>query len=314
MCKLKKNPEKKKMGIFDFLKPRNKSKIERAIEVENEISSLTKLKNEDRFPNLETHKQEVVLTKSEIESFINQEVISRITNEESIGFSSKNFDPLFKEAAEIIVIAQQGSASLLQRKLKLGYNRAGRLIDDLELIGIIGPFDGENARLVNIADLAQLDNLFEKDEERNERLRHFKTYILPHQEILISSKVEEIKKQEKIEEERKLKENLRREIIEKENERIEKERIKKLSVEITDELIEQGLLSNSNNILKREKIPQEVLDNVWNRDGGKCVYCGSQEKIEFDHIIPFSKGGSNTYRNIQILCEKCNREKSASIG
>lgn len=302
------------MGIFDFLKPRNKSKIERITEVENEISSLSKIRNEDKFSKLQTHKEEVILTKSEIESFINQEVVSRTSREESFGFSSKNFDPLFKEAAEIIVLAQQGSASLLQRKLKLGYNRAGRLIDDLELTGIIGPFDGENARSVIISDLAQLENLFEKDEERNERLRHFKKYILPHQEILISNKVEERKKQEKIEEESKLKENLRREIIENENDRIEKERIKKLSIEITDELIEQGLLSNTNNILKREKIPQEVLDNVWNRDGGKCVNCGSQEKIEFDHIIPFSRGGSNTYRNIQILCEKCNREKSDRIG
>ncbi|WP_229724707.1 HNH endonuclease [Winogradskyella forsetii] len=57
-----------------------------------------------------------------------------------------------------------------------------------------------------------------------------------------------------------------------------------------------------------------MLDKVWNRDGGKCVKCGSQEKIEFDHIIPFSKGGSNTYRNLQILCEQCNRGKSNNIG
>jgi S-DNA-T family DNA segregation ATPase FtsK/SpoIIIE len=50
-------------------------------------------------------------------------------------------DTLFREAAEIIVNAQQGSASLLQRKLKLGYNRAGRLIDQLEAAGIVGPFE-----------------------------------------------------------------------------------------------------------------------------------------------------------------------------
>jgi S-DNA-T family DNA segregation ATPase FtsK/SpoIIIE len=48
---------------------------------------------------------------------------------------------LFREAAEVIVNAQQGSASLLQRKLKLGYNRAGRLIDQLEAAGIVGPFE-----------------------------------------------------------------------------------------------------------------------------------------------------------------------------
>lgn len=53
---------------------------------------------------------------------------------------------------------------------------------------------------------------------------------------------------------------------------------------------------------------------VWKRDLGKCVQCGSQEKLEYDHVIPVSKGGSNTERNIQILCEKCNRMKSNSIA
>ena len=52
---------------------------------------------------------------------------------------------------------------------------------------------------------------------------------------------------------------------------------------------------------------------VWQRDMGKCVECGSNEKLEFDHIIPVSKGGSNTMRNIQLLCERCNRAKSNKI-
>ena len=65
---------------------------------------------------------------------------------------------------------------------------------------------------------------------------------------------------------------------------------------------------------KTRRITQEVKDKVWNRDGGKCVECGSNEKLEFDHIIPHSKGGANTYRNIQLLCEPCNRSKSAKIG
>jgi len=64
----------------------------------------------------------------------------------------------------------------------------------------------------------------------------------------------------------------------------------------------------------RRPLTQDVKDKVWNRDGGKCVECGSNEKLEFDHIIPFSKGGANTYRNIQLLCEPCNRTKSAKIG
>tara|TARA_B100000029_G_scaffold358386_1_gene351207 strand:+ start:61 stop:510 length:450 start_codon:yes stop_codon:yes gene_type:complete len=65
---------------------------------------------------------------------------------------------------------------------------------------------------------------------------------------------------------------------------------------------------------KRKPIPQNVKDKVWNRDGGKCVECGSNENLEFDHIIPFSKGGANTYRNLQLLCEHCNRSKSDRIG
>lgn len=68
-------------------------------------------------------------------------------------------DKLFREAAEVIVTAQQGSASLLQRKLKLGYNRAGRLIDQLEAAGIVGVFEGSKARQVLVPDLVALDQL-----------------------------------------------------------------------------------------------------------------------------------------------------------
>ncbi len=67
-------------------------------------------------------------------------------------------DPLFREAAEIIVNAQQGSAYLLQRKMKLGYNRAGRIIDQLEAAGIVGPFEGSKARSVNVKDIIDLED------------------------------------------------------------------------------------------------------------------------------------------------------------
>ena len=73
-------------------------------------------------------------------------------------------DSLFREAAEVIVNAQQGSASLLQRKLKLGYNRAGRLIDQLEAAGIVGPFEGSKARSVNILDMSSLDQFFNNEQ------------------------------------------------------------------------------------------------------------------------------------------------------
>lgn len=65
---------------------------------------------------------------------------------------------------------------------------------------------------------------------------------------------------------------------------------------------------------RTRRISQRVKDLVWNRDNGKCVECGSNENLEFDHIIPHSKGGANTYRNIQLLCEGCNRVKSDKIG
>ena len=81
----------------------------------------------------------------------------------SIDIDIADRDKLFKEAAEIIVTAQQGSASLLQRKLKLGYNRAGRLIDQLEAAGIVGGFEGSKARQVLVADFIALEHLLENE-------------------------------------------------------------------------------------------------------------------------------------------------------
>lgn len=68
-------------------------------------------------------------------------------------------DPLFDDAARLIVLHQQGSTSLIQRKLKLGYNRAGRIVDQLEAAGIVGPFEGSKAREVLIQDEASLERL-----------------------------------------------------------------------------------------------------------------------------------------------------------
>lgn len=64
---------------------------------------------------------------------------------------------------------------------------------------------------------------------------------------------------------------------------------------------------------RRPKIPSDVRIFVWQRDNGRCAECKSNESLEYDHIIPFSKGGSNTGRNLQLLCGTCNRLKSDNI-
>ncbi len=84
---------------------------------------------------------------------------SKDDSNESSNISIEDRDSMFDEAARVIVTNQQGSASLLQRKLKLGYNRAGRLIDQMEDAGIVGPFEGSKPRQVLISDINSLENL-----------------------------------------------------------------------------------------------------------------------------------------------------------
>ncbi len=91
------------------------------------------------------------------------------------------------------------------------------------------------------------------------------------------------------------------EAFDKERRHFERLKSKYESVQVGDDLT------------SRSRIPESVRIEVWRRDGGKCVRCGSRERLEYDHIIPVSKGGSDTARNIELLCEKCNREKSDKI-
>ena len=63
----------------------------------------------------------------------------------------------------------------------------------------------------------------------------------------------------------------------------------------------------------REPLPDAVKLLVWTRDQGRCVQCGREEELEYDHIIPVSKGGSNKEKNIQLLCAPCNRSKGANL-
>lgn len=211
-------------------------------------------------------------------------------------------DTLFDDAARLIVMSQQGSTSLLQRRMKLGYNRAGRLMDQLEIAGIVGQNQGSKTRDVLIKTEAELSNYltsgtasFNWQEFIDEYKDEIEVRRIEYEEEL---KQEQIKKE---------KNYIKKELL-------EKERKRKLQKEAHQELIEEGLIFNQFMNGVREIIPQDVMDKVWNRDGGKCVQCGCRENLEFDHIIPFSKGGAATYRNLQILCKKCNIEKSNKIG
>lgn len=72
-------------------------------------------------------------------------------------------------------------------------------------------------------------------------------------------------------------------------------------------------LSSSKPLNKTRSIPSEVRNIVWARDGGRCVECGGTEYLEYDHIIPYSKNGSNNENNVQILCRGCNSKKGSKI-
>jgi len=63
----------------------------------------------------------------------------------------------------------------------------------------------------------------------------------------------------------------------------------------------------------RTPIPEAVRNEVWRRDGGCCVQCGSKANLQYDHIIPVSRGGATTAKNLQLLCEPCNRAKADKV-
>jgi len=275
--------------------------------------------NKEQLSNSEVNKTS--LTDDDINSFIKQEIKNRITtksdictDQESYSFMQSNkTDSLFIAAAEVVVSTQKASDSLLQIKLKLGYNKAKRIIDQLEAAGIVGAFEGSGERIVKIPNLKQLNIHLVTIKDK---YRYFKQNILPLHEDYINQRVQDYFTRVEKDNEIKAKEKLKQEIIEKEKEKLEKEKRKQLREQVIKEMLEDGIISSEfeSELKKREPISQEIQDKVWNRDGGKCVKCGSAEKLEFDHIIPFSKGGSNTYRNLQLLCESCNRIKSNNIG
>lgn len=90
-------------------------------------------------------------------------------------------------------------------------------------------------------------------------------------------------------------------------------KFKLLAVE-TSEGDEAAEASTSDSSLRRRLIPSAVKQEVWKRDQGKCVECGASDELHFDHVVPFSKGGTSlTAENVQLLCARHNLQKSANI-
>jgi 5-methylcytosine-specific restriction endonuclease McrA len=75
-----------------------------------------------------------------------------------------------------------------------------------------------------------------------------------------------------------------------------------------------AMAANGAGTARREVISRQVRLAVFERDGGRCVECGSGFDIQYDHVIPFSMGGASTVENLQILCADCNRRKGASLA
>ncbi len=197
----------------------------------------------------------------------NEELIEMLAKEglDELDLNISKWDDLFRESALLIFETKKASAALLQQKLQIPYNRASKIIDQLEFAKFVGPFQGESQREILIKSRNQLEQALS---------------------LIAYDK------------------NLLQEYYQKHKYEVDSKRA------YYQELKDQS--DGGGN--RREPIPQDIMDKVWNRDGGKCVKCGSKENLEFDHIIPFSKGGATTYRNLQLLCKKCNLKKLDNIG
>jgi hypothetical protein len=79
------------------------------------------------------------------------------------------------------------------------------------------------------------------------------------------------------------------------------------------ERIRNKMAGSAGGARSRPRIPEQIRVEIWRRDGGKCARCGSRENLEYDHIVPISQGGGNTVRNIELLCQQCNRSKGSDI-
>jgi 5-methylcytosine-specific restriction endonuclease McrA len=91
---------------------------------------------------------------------------------------------------------------------------------------------------------------------------------------------------------------------------LERERRKQRRLERAHAAMHQDLAPP---VPRREPIPREIRLAVWQRDGGRCVECGGDFDLQYDHLIPLSMGGASSVQNLQVLCGDCNRAKGASL-
>lgn len=178
-------------------------------------------------------------------------------------------------------------------------------MDQLEYAGIVGTTKGNLPRDVYVKNENDLKLFLYKDIKLHDKIKleHIDKFEVK-KEYYRNLEIETKNKLEREAIERQ-KDSIKQDIIYKQRKR----GIEKLAIQ---ELIDEGVIFPEAN--KRPPIPRDTVDAVWNRDGGKCVYCGSTENIHLDHIIPFSKGGATCIENLQLLCEKCNKSKSNKIG
>jgi 5-methylcytosine-specific restriction endonuclease McrA len=215
--------------------------------------------------------------------------------EERIKFMD-NYEVKEKKEAEILYKIRYKNAGIKYEKER--ETKRLKKIEDEKLKKIQ---DNENQiRLRKERELARLRE--EKERELKEKEEHEKEK---------EKQLEEIKKKQLLEE-RKRREKERYKEYYKRQQR-EKEKRRHWASEAIEEMIESGEIDDNYSSDRKRTIPGNIKEIVYVRDKGCCVTCGSKENIEYDHIIPFSKGGSNSVNNIQLLCLKCNRGKSNKI-
>lgn len=167
----------------------------------------------------------------------------------------------------------------------------------------------EQARIAKEARKAEQERARKEEQEREERRKRQRE---EYEQFLAEEKRKTESLEYRIAQAERMKVAAEREKAEIAAKLKEQQRRRELEKQVRQDLIDSGELFGDQT--KRPRIPREVVDAVYKRDGGRCQECGATEDLQLDHIIPFSKGGATTVENLQLLCGKCNRAKSNKIG